>query len=105
MSTVIYEIYGERSETYANLAGLTVLVFDYCITFSEEADLVWGRRWDTGRFIFLLARYLPFPGLALTNYAAIQAVNLKQCNGTGSNGLASNVLHIISILAAEGGII
>ncbi|EIW86138.1 hypothetical protein CONPUDRAFT_86214 [Coniophora puteana RWD-64-598 SS2] len=74
-------------------------VFDYCITIDKETKLVWGRKWDFGRVTFTLTRYLPFPGIALTVYAALQAVSLKPCI---HNGTASNLLHIGTIVAAEG---
>ncbi|EIW86130.1 hypothetical protein CONPUDRAFT_68731 [Coniophora puteana RWD-64-598 SS2] len=45
--------------------------FDYCITFNKEVNLVWGRKWNAGRFVFMLARYAPFPGLALTLYGLL----------------------------------
>lgn len=102
MSIFVIDDYGKQSDAYANLAGLAVLAFDYCITLDDEVRWVWGRKWDAGRCIFTLARYLPFPGLSLTIFAAFQAVSFKQCNDTVINGYVSNVLHIVSILAAEG---
>jgi len=99
MSDIINIAAGKQSDAYAQVAGLAVLVFDYCITFDKEAKLVWGRKWDFGRVTFTLTRYLPFPGIALTVYAALQAVLLKPCP---NNGVPSNILHIGTIVAAEG---
>ncbi|EIW86156.1 hypothetical protein CONPUDRAFT_160981 [Coniophora puteana RWD-64-598 SS2] len=90
MSIFVIDDYGKQSDAYANLAGLAVLAFDYCITLDDEVRWVWGRKWDAGRCIFTLARYFPFPGLSLTIFAAFQAVYFKQCNDTVINGYVSN---------------
>ncbi|KAG1811964.1 hypothetical protein EV424DRAFT_1542279 [Suillus variegatus] len=53
---------------YANLGGLAILAFDFCITFSEEVRWTWFRQWDAIRVIFVISRYLPFAGVGMTAY-------------------------------------
>ncbi|KAG1719653.1 hypothetical protein EDB19DRAFT_1782363 [Suillus lakei] len=80
---------------YSNLGGLAILVFDYCITFSEEVQWTWFKPWDITRVIFTISRYLPFAGVGMTAYGALRTSN--QCAST----LEGNIIHIIGIVAAE----
>lgn len=80
---------------YANLGSLAILVFDYCITFSEEVHWTWSKSWDVTRIIFIISRYLPFAGVGMTAYDALRVSN--QCTST----LEGNIIHIISIVSAE----
>ncbi|KAG1730448.1 hypothetical protein EDB19DRAFT_2027476 [Suillus lakei] len=81
---------------YANISGLAILVFDYCITFQEEVHWTWSRPWGLTRIIFTISRYLPFVGAGLTAYGALRV------DGPCSTSLAENIIHTISITAAEG---
>jgi len=80
---------------YANLGSLAILVFDYCITFSEEVQWTWFRPWDITRVIFIISRYLPFAGVGMTAYDALRVSN--QCAST----VEGYIIHVISIAAAE----
>ncbi|KAG1776618.1 hypothetical protein EV702DRAFT_1279156 [Suillus placidus] len=80
---------------YANIGSLAVLIFDYCITFQDEVKWTWFRPWDLTRVIFTISRYLPFIGSGMTAYAALRV------NGPCPPTLAENIVHIISIVAAE----
>ncbi|KAG1779927.1 hypothetical protein EV702DRAFT_1083176 [Suillus placidus] len=81
---------------YANIGGLAILVFDYCITFQDEVHWTWSRPWGLIRVIFTISRYLPFLGSGLTAYAALRV------SGPCPPSLAENIIHILSIVAAEG---
>lgn len=85
-----------QTSKYVNLGSLAILVFDYCITFSEEVQWTWFRSWDVTRVMFVISRYLPFAGVGMTAYDALRASN--QCAST----LEGNIIHIIGIVAAEG---
>ncbi|EIW86175.1 hypothetical protein CONPUDRAFT_68768 [Coniophora puteana RWD-64-598 SS2] len=102
MSIYIDDAYGKQSQAYANLAAIVILVFDYCITVENEAAWVWGRKWDIGRVTFMFARYSPFPAVALTVSSAMKAAAFEWCSDWYQVGQASNPLHMISIIAAEG---
>ncbi|KAJ2919905.1 hypothetical protein MD484_g397, partial [Candolleomyces efflorescens] len=52
-------------ETYIMIGSLTVLVFDYLITFDREVNYVWSSPWSLGLPLFYINRYIPFVDLAL----------------------------------------
>lgn len=81
---------------YANIGGLAILVFDYCITFHDEVRWTWFRTWDLIRVIFTISRYLPFVGSGMTAYAALRV------SGPCPPSTAENIIHILCIIAAEG---
>ncbi|KAG2034641.1 hypothetical protein BDR03DRAFT_1013250 [Suillus americanus] len=81
---------------YANIGGLAILVFDYCITFQDEVHWTWSRPWGLIRIMFTISRYLPFVGSGMTAYAALRV------SGTCPPSMAENIIHILSIIAAEG---
>ncbi|KAF9651008.1 hypothetical protein BDM02DRAFT_1012765 [Thelephora ganbajun] len=41
-------------------ACVTLLVYDYTLTFQQEVELVWKRRWGLGTVLFVFNRYSPF---------------------------------------------
>ncbi|OAX38607.1 hypothetical protein K503DRAFT_770312 [Rhizopogon vinicolor AM-OR11-026] len=92
----VSEIAGLQTSKYANIGGLAILIFDYCITFQDEVKLTWSRPWDITRIIFTISRYLPFVGIALTAHAALHV------SGPCPPNLEENIIHIVSIVAAEG---
>ncbi|KAG1724739.1 hypothetical protein EDB19DRAFT_294567 [Suillus lakei] len=81
---------------YTNIGSLAILIFDFCITFQDEVHWIWSRPWNLIRVIFTISRYLPFVGSGLTAYAALRV------SGPCPPSLAENIIHIISIVAAEG---
>ncbi|KAH7920258.1 hypothetical protein BV22DRAFT_1133226 [Leucogyrophana mollusca] len=93
--TAISQWQTQKTLRYFNVAGLAVLIFDYCITFESETRWVWGRKWDTTRIAFTISRYLPFVGAGMTTYGK------SILSSETSTGLAENVLHFLSIVAAE----
>ncbi|KAG1735116.1 uncharacterized protein EDB91DRAFT_1250644 [Suillus paluster] len=90
---------GIQTAKYCNVAGLGVLIFDYFLTLEPEVRWTWNRRWDVGRIVFVLARYMPFAAAGMTSYAAIATRANEDCSHFSR---ASNAIHIISIVAAEG---
>ncbi|KAG2110701.1 hypothetical protein DEU56DRAFT_241054 [Suillus clintonianus] len=101
MSTALYVDAGIQASKYCNVGTFAVLVFDYCITLEAESQWVWHRKWTLVRFIFTLSRYLPFFGIGMTFVAAFRT-QYYPGESCVVYGKASNVLHILSILAAEG---
>ncbi|KAA1472912.1 hypothetical protein DENSPDRAFT_881622 [Dentipellis sp. KUC8613] len=49
-----------RVVTYFDLSALTLLSYDYLLTFPDELELIWGSPWTIMKVIFLLNRYVPF---------------------------------------------
>lgn len=41
-------------------ACITLLVYDYTLTFQQEVELVWKGRWGLGTVLFVFNRYSPF---------------------------------------------
>ncbi|KAG1847887.1 hypothetical protein F4604DRAFT_137368 [Suillus subluteus] len=90
---------GIQTAKYCNVAGLGVLIFDYFLTFEPEVRLTWNRRWNVTRVLFIISRYMAFVAAGMTSYAAIATRANENCSNFSR---ASNAIHIISIVAAEG---
>jgi len=88
---------GLQVSRYFNVAGLALWVYEYCITLDTEMCWIWGKRWDPTLIIFIAARYLPFVGSILTVYSALRTQSQSE-----SYAVASSVVHIFGIAAAEG---
>ncbi|KAG2138466.1 hypothetical protein DEU56DRAFT_334634 [Suillus clintonianus] len=95
-SAFISELADLQVSKYANIGALAILIFDFCITFQDEVQWTWNRPWGITRVIFVISRYLPFVGSGLTAYAALRV------SGPCPPSLEENIIHIISIVAAEG---
>ncbi|KAG0693290.1 hypothetical protein DFH29DRAFT_1039847 [Suillus ampliporus] len=95
-SLSVSEVADLQISKYANLGGLAILVYDYCITFQDEVQWTWSRPWGLTRVIFTISRYLPFVGTGMTAYAALRV------SGPCGPSLEENIIHILSIIAAEG---
>ncbi|KAG2151491.1 hypothetical protein DEU56DRAFT_554072 [Suillus clintonianus] len=92
----VSEVEDLQISKYANIGGLAILIFDFCITFQDEVQWTWNRPWGFIRVIFTISRYLPFVGSGLTAYAALRV------SGPCPPSLEENIIHIIGIIAAEG---
>ncbi|KAG1730784.1 hypothetical protein EDB19DRAFT_1371333 [Suillus lakei] len=90
---------GIQTAKYCNVAGLGVLIFDYFLTLEPEVRWTWNRRWNVTRVLFVISRYMAFAAAGMTSYAAIATRNNEDCSHFSR---ASNAIHIISIVAAEG---
>ncbi|KAG1739559.1 hypothetical protein EDB19DRAFT_837718 [Suillus lakei] len=100
-ATALYVDPGIQASKYCNVGAFAVLIFDYFITLEAESQWVLRRKWTFVRFIFTISRYLPFFGIGMTFTAAIRTQYYpgESCIKFGQ---ASNALHIICILVAEG---
>ncbi|KAG2095873.1 uncharacterized protein F5147DRAFT_840064 [Suillus discolor] len=115
MSSILFsEIADLQISKFANIGAFAILIFDFCITFQDEVKWTWTRPWDIIRVIFTISRYLPFIGSGLTAYAALRVSGppapslAENSKSSFSASLSldlttrSSVIHIISIVAAEG---
>ncbi|KAG0708336.1 hypothetical protein DFH29DRAFT_870891 [Suillus ampliporus] len=66
----------------------TVALFDFGITFDSEVCLAWGRKWEVTRIAFIVSRYLPFVGLAMTVYYSVESTH---------GGIVSLLLRSIAV--------
>ncbi|ESK84396.1 hypothetical protein Moror_10149 [Moniliophthora roreri MCA 2997] len=46
-----------RASAYLKASCLTVLIYDWVITFSHEVDYIWGSRWNIVKVLYLFIRY------------------------------------------------
>jgi len=49
-----------RIFNYFQLASIALLLYESCITFSLEVQLIWKRRWSLVSALYLATRYLPY---------------------------------------------
>ncbi|KAG1751781.1 hypothetical protein EDB19DRAFT_2035805 [Suillus lakei] len=68
---------------------------------ARQFQWVWHQKWTLVRFMFTTSRYLPFFGIGMT-FAAALRTQYHPGESCAVNGKASNVLHIMSIVSAEG---
>ncbi|TFY50629.1 hypothetical protein EVG20_g11413, partial [Dentipellis fragilis] len=58
-----------RVNTYFDLALLRrAQVYDYCLTFSDEVELIWYSRWSVTKVLFFLNRHVPFVDIVIVIY-------------------------------------
>ncbi|KAG1739560.1 hypothetical protein EDB19DRAFT_837814 [Suillus lakei] len=100
-ATALYVDPGVQASKYCNVGTFAVLIFDYFITLEAESQWVWHRKWTFVRFIFTISRYLPFVGIGMT-FAGALRTQYYPGESCVQIGKASNALHIICILVAEG---
>ncbi|KAG2132445.1 uncharacterized protein EDB93DRAFT_1331694, partial [Suillus bovinus] len=98
---------GIQTAKYCNVAGLGVLIFDYFLTLEREVRWTWNRRWNITRVLFVISRYMAFVAAGMTSYgkqlSTSPAATATRANENCSRfGQASNAIHIITIVAAEG---
>ncbi|KAG2152735.1 hypothetical protein DEU56DRAFT_513087 [Suillus clintonianus] len=91
---------GLQTAQYFTVGAMAVAIFDYCLTITQEVQLIWGRKWNVMRVTFTLARYVTFIGAAMTTFAAV-ADRSKYTSCSTFNSVSS-ASHMISIIAAEG---
>ncbi|KAI8992783.1 hypothetical protein BD414DRAFT_535364 [Trametes punicea] len=66
-----------RDLSYSEVASVTILTWDVIITFSQEVELIWKRAWTPAKFMYFIARYVPW-----LVQLALLAINVN-----GSTGL------------------
>jgi len=90
-----------RVDEYFEVAGVVLLIYDYCITFSQEIELIWKRDWNYVTYIFWATRYLPF-----TENAAILLVRQFLNTLTDSQCRCLNItqiwLTVVGLVIGEG---
>ncbi|TDL23385.1 hypothetical protein BD410DRAFT_787192 [Rickenella mellea] len=64
---------------YVTVAALTLLVWDYLITLSDEVTLVWPSRWRIPKYLFFINRYLAITDPMMLSYILIFATDPKVC--------------------------
>ncbi|RXW25021.1 hypothetical protein EST38_g780 [Candolleomyces aberdarensis] len=67
-------------EGYLMIGSLTVLFFDYLVTFDREVNYVWSSPWSLGLPLFYLNRYVPFIDLALFVHIQFSYLANERCH-------------------------
>ncbi|KAG1865854.1 hypothetical protein DFJ58DRAFT_770542 [Suillus subalutaceus] len=91
---------GFQTVAYTAVASIAVLLFDFIITFDSEVRWTWGREWGITRIIFIVSRYLPFVGLAMTVYYSVGSTH----GGIPNHGTSTDVydgVRWLGIAASE----
>ncbi|KAJ8079873.1 hypothetical protein PM082_016698 [Marasmius tenuissimus] len=73
---VIQTAAGAQAVNRISVASLAFLLYDICLTFDDEVELFWPRKWTFTKFNFFFVRYIPlfvqipllFVGTELTSY-------------------------------------
>ncbi|KAF9523004.1 hypothetical protein CPB83DRAFT_863575 [Crepidotus variabilis] len=81
------------------LAALIILLYDYIITFEDEIELVWSKRFSFGTALFVITRYLPFIDMPiLLALRKMTNLTIHQCDSTFA---ATTTFQMIGIAVAE----
>ncbi|KAF5320022.1 hypothetical protein D9758_018376 [Tetrapyrgos nigripes] len=69
-----------QSKRLFEAACITVIVYNYALTFESELQLIWKSPWKLGKFLFLFTRYLGVLSMGLILYNdQSQYLSLDQC--------------------------
>jgi len=55
---------------YVTACCATTLLYDYCLTFSDEAKRIWGRKFSIPNALFFVDRYIVLPMIVFNGIAA-----------------------------------
>jgi len=55
-----------RQQNSAHVAAIALLVYDLCLTFSQEVEHIWSEAWTIAKCLYIIARYYAPIHLAIT---------------------------------------
>ncbi|KAG1788476.1 uncharacterized protein HD556DRAFT_1447874 [Suillus plorans] len=76
---LVSDTFGLQLAKYTNIAGLTILIYDYFVTLHSEVQWTWGRKWGITRTVFTFSRYGPFACALMTSYSALKTWGTQDC--------------------------
>jgi len=82
-----------------NWAAVTVLCYDYLLTFDDERSLVWSSKWSIGKILFLLTRYSPFVDIILA--IILETGTFRSAETCRSLYLTAVIVEVLGISFAE----
>ncbi|KAH8810378.1 hypothetical protein DL96DRAFT_1561638 [Flagelloscypha sp. PMI_526] len=60
------ELYrNHKTILYCDVSAFWLMLYDYCISFGRERNVIWTSRWNTSKVLYLLTRYTVFVASAL----------------------------------------
>jgi len=68
-----------RLLTNLNVACISILVFDYLLTFSDEIEYVWSSKWNAGKILYFLIRYPVLLDIFVVKVANLTPLSPRQC--------------------------
>ncbi|KAF7776839.1 hypothetical protein Agabi119p4_5232 [Agaricus bisporus var. burnettii] len=83
---------------YAELAGATLLAFDWILNFSSEVEMIWKAKWNLVKVLYLITRYLPLAIIPLDLFYISGYFFLPACVAVYDTVMA---LFVISLLSAQ----
>jgi len=80
-------------------AAVTVLCYDYLLTFNDERSLVWSSKWSIAKILFLLTRYSPFIDIILA--IELETGTFRSAKTCHALYLTATVVEVLGISIAE----
>ncbi|KZV89875.1 hypothetical protein EXIGLDRAFT_771324 [Exidia glandulosa HHB12029] len=85
---------------FIRIAALTLFVHDWVLTFKDEVDLIWRRRWTRATATFLIIRYLSLSILVLDAYVGVKTgINRQTCM---RYGIVASSCSIVVLVLVQG---
>ncbi|TFK19545.1 hypothetical protein FA15DRAFT_708870 [Coprinopsis marcescibilis] len=81
------------------VASVTIFLYDYFHTFEQEVETMWKGKFNLGKFLFFMSRYVTFIDMALYG-CSISAIGLSQ-QSCASLMISMNVIALAVIAASE----
>ncbi|OAX40024.1 hypothetical protein K503DRAFT_768939 [Rhizopogon vinicolor AM-OR11-026] len=64
------------------VASLTMLVYDYALSFGKEVDLIWRQRWSLMTLLYISVRYVGIPSTIVLMTGALPVVSMTDMSCT-----------------------
>ncbi|KAF6758757.1 hypothetical protein DFP72DRAFT_1064856 [Ephemerocybe angulata] len=89
----------QQTERFLFVACLTLVTSDALHCFPKEVSLIWASKWNLGKVLFLLSRYLVFVDVGVSIYYNLSPVlTIPQCQKSFAAGSS---LTVIGVTIAE----
>ncbi|THV02647.1 hypothetical protein K435DRAFT_852673 [Dendrothele bispora CBS 962.96] len=68
MATIEEVVTHLNASRYVTMAGLTMLLYDHCLTFADEVEYIWKAGWKIPKILFLFLRYVVPTSLMISTF-------------------------------------
>ncbi|TBU32979.1 hypothetical protein BD309DRAFT_852493 [Dichomitus squalens] len=89
----------------STMAAVTLLMYDICLTFSQEVEFVWRARWTGTKILYLVVRYYGLRCELMTVYASFSSIPVAMFGRSGSTAiimLLSEALFMLRLWSTYG---
>ncbi|KAF6758728.1 hypothetical protein DFP72DRAFT_888061 [Ephemerocybe angulata] len=91
--------YQQQNVKYAFVASLAFVLADAIHCFPLEVKLIWGSKWNMGKVLYLLSRYLVFVTITIPEvYNLSSNLSVEQCRLTFASG---SVMVVVVVTVSE----